>query len=200
MFKLVICDLDGFLLEGVYFSDYLEKEHGVSHAEFLSVLRGEVMSALAANKPSFPIWEPHLATWGLKITGDEFFKLWFEKEATKEVAANFEIAKKIKNQVGLAIVLSDNFMERAAWIRQSFPSLQMFDKLYFSSETGFTKATEEAYKKVMQDYNVQPQEVLFIDDDKTSVELAATLGIKGIIYKTTEQLVADLAGLGLNMQ
>ena len=200
MFKLVICDLDGFLLEGVYFSDYLEKEHGVSHAEFLSVLRGEVMSSLAANKPSFPIWEPHLATWGLKIGGDEFFKLWFEKEGTKEVVANFEIAKKLKTQAGLAVVLSDNFMERAAWVRQSFPSLQMFDKLYFSSETGFTKATEEAFKKVMQDYNVQPQDVLFIDDDKTSVELAAALGIKGVVYKTTEQLKADLTGLGLNMQ
>ena len=199
MIKLAIFDLDGFLLQGSRFSDFLEKEYHVSKPEFLGILRGRVMPPKCdINTPSFPAWEPYLSVWGLHVNEQEFFDLWFKTEGTHEVMEHFELVKKAKSQVEKVAVMSDNFFERADWIKKTFPSLQLFDFMYFSCENGFTKATEQSYKMVLEHFKVTPDETLFIDDDEDSAKLAASLGIHAIYFQNAEQLKQEFFQVGLS--
>ncbi|MCD7938388.1 MAG: HAD family phosphatase [Tannerellaceae bacterium] len=57
------------------------------------------------------------------------------------------------------------------------PINEYFDKMYASYELKMTKPDPEIFKYMLKDGNMDPGETLFIDDGKTNIEVAASLGI-----------------------
>jgi glucose-1-phosphatase len=56
----------------------------------------------------------------------------------------------------------------------------LFERVYYSHETGFRKPQPEIYQKVLQENNLDPQRTVFIDDNFKNVESAKKLGIIAI--------------------
>lgn len=54
------------------------------------------------------------------------------------------------------------------------------------------------YKLLMSRYDLKPEECVFIDDTERNIVAAKELGMHGIVYKSYEQVVADLHALGVN--
>ena len=54
------------------------------------------------------------------------------------------------------------------------------------------------YKLLMSRYDLKPEECVFIDDTEKNIIAARELGMHGIVYKSYEQVVADLHKLGVN--
>lgn len=69
---------------------------------------------------------------------------------------------------------------------------QLFDGLFKSFEMGLTKPDNSFYKKVISNLNLQPNEILFIDDDKKNLEPANELGISTIYFNVLENVPQDL--------
>jgi glucose-1-phosphatase len=61
--------------------------------------------------------------------------------------------------------------------------IDLFDKGYLSHEIGHRKPDPEAYEFVLNENNLKPSEVLFIDDSIQNIEAADKLGLKTIFLK-----------------
>ena len=70
-----------------------------------------------------------------------------------------------------------------------------FEKVYVSTEMGLCKPDPQAFKTILEEFNIKPQETVFIDDKVEYVRAAAKLGIHAIHYKTPNQLKSELSSL-----
>lgn len=74
-----------------------------------------------------------------------------------------------------------------------------FDVIGISSEMGVMKPEPEAFLKFCEMLGVSPQELVFIDDSKKSLETAEVVGYKPILFRDYVGLVQDLASLGIKV-
>jgi FMN phosphatase YigB (HAD superfamily) len=61
-----------------------------------------------------------------------------------------------------------------------------------SYEVGFKKPAVEIFQRAIEWASVEPQKILFIDDVKTHVDVAVSLGMHGIHFISAEQLKKEL--------
>jgi len=62
----------------------------------------------------------------------------------------------------------------------------LFDGIAISGEQGVMKPQAKFYKNLLKQYNLNPHESVFIDDQPENIEAAEKLGIHGILYKNTD--------------
>ena len=74
--------------------------------------------------------------------------------------------------------------------RYRFP--QLFQTIFASHLLGDAKPRIESFRKVLGALNVDPEEVVFIDDSELNVSGASQLGIKGIVFQSVESLRVEL--------
>lgn len=184
MIKAIIFDLNGVFIQSPKLSDRFAQDFGVSPDKFLPILK-EIMALV--RKPnagdSFKYWEPYLKEWGVDMNRDQFFEYWFKAE--QEVPEMIELVKEIKqkNKELKVLILSNNFIERATYYKKNFKFLeQIFDQVYYSWQTGFIKPDPEAYKKILSDYNLKPEECIYFDDSEKNIKAATGLGIKAFVF------------------
>ena len=73
-----------------------------------------------------------------------------------------------------------------ALVRYNF--LHWFDGRVVSGEEKIRKPFPEFYQRLLDRYNVNPSEALFIDDSLRNIKAAEELGIKSIHFQSPEQL------------
>jgi len=58
----------------------------------------------------------------------------------------------------------------------------VFDRVFDSGETGMRKPNPEFYRHVLQEINLAPEQVVFVDDKQENVLAAESLGMKAFIF------------------
>jgi len=183
MIKAIIFDLNGVFIQGPYLSDRFKERFGVPAEDFLPVLK-EIMEKV--RKPEagdcFDYWKPYLKKWGVVLGREQFFDFWFKEE--KPVPKMVELAKQLKQKGIKLFLLSNNLLERTNYYRENFPFLeQLFDKIYYSWQTGFVKPDQRAFKKILSDNNLNPQECLYFDNSEENIKAGNGLRIKSFFFK-----------------
>ncbi len=69
---------------------------------------------------------------------------------------------------------------------------KLFDETFFSSDIGASKPESRFFEYIMQFYEKEAEDFVFIDDSLLNVESAENFGIKAIHFTTTESLIEDL--------
>ena len=64
----------------------------------------------------------------------------------------------------------------------------LFDKMYLSHEVGLRKPNAAIFKYILEEQNLKPEEVFFIDDSPQHIESANKLGIKTHHLKNGEEI------------
>ena len=82
-----------------------------------------------------------------------------------------------------------------ALVRYNF--LHWFDGRVVSGEEKTRKPFPEFYHRLLNRYNVDPSEALFIDDSLRNVKAAEGLGIKSLHFQSSAQLKDELSKLNL---
>lgn len=67
-----------------------------------------------------------------------------------------------------------------------------FDFGYCSWELGLEKPNPEIFKKVLSLENLEPSEVLFVDDVENNTNSALSLGLNAILYQNNQQFLSEL--------
>lgn len=75
--------------------------------------------------------------------------------------------------------------------------LHWFDGRVVSGEEKTRKPFHDFYQRLLDRYNVDPQQAVFIDDNLRNIKAGEELGIKGIHFHNPLQLKNELADLGL---
>ena len=183
MIKVIIFDLNGVFIKSELLSDRFKKDFQVDETEFRAAL-SKIMPLVRLPKapPCFSLWKPYLQRWKIKLKEQEFFEYWFSGEHLVQEIINF--VKDLKKKRIRIFILSNNFKERTAYYKKNFPEIfQNADKAYFSWETGYVKPDERAFRHILEEFDLKPEECLYFDDSEKNIEAARKIGIQAELFK-----------------
>lgn len=144
-----------------------------------------------------------------KINIDEFFRRLSEasSQSVKEIKAEFdrhtavnydllELIGKLKThyKIGLLSNADRHYLRELLRIHKMEP---LFHHIVISSEVGMIKPSPDIFQYILDKLDVSAAESLFIDDNPKNVSAAEALGLRSILYKSTEDLVQGLSALGI---
>ena len=158
--------------------------------------------------------------WNVQQDGGKLFS-----EATAELSARFpEYSDKIALYYGrweemLGGELNDtvkifNELKSAGmplyaltnWSHEAFPVayerygfMKQFDGIVVSGYEKLLKPDHAIYRVLMDRYNVNPAESVYIDDNKANADAAAELGFHSIHFHSADHLRQELRSLGLEV-
>ncbi|KKU94043.1 MAG: HAD-superfamily hydrolase, subfamily IA, variant 3 [Candidatus Jorgensenbacteria bacterium GW2011_GWA1_48_13] len=187
MFKAVIFDLNGVFIKSRKLSERFEEKFGVKQEEFLPALNAIMPKVRMPDAgDAFSYWKPYFDKWGLDLSKEAFFDFWFSGE--KEAPEMISLARELKDRGVKLFILSNNVIERTKFYNNNFPFLkELFEKVYYSWQTGFTKSNAGAYQKLLEENNLKPEECVFFDDSPGNVAVANGLGIKSYLFESAEK-------------
>ena len=121
----------------------------------------------------------------LSIPFDEFVPIWCNIFAEDQEVSQIILSLKRKRRLAL---LSNTDPLHFNYILSKFPVMSVFDKWILSYEVGFKKPAPQIFQKAIEWALVKPEKILYIDDTKEYVEVAASLGIQSIHFISASQL------------
>ena len=92
----------------------------------------------------------------------------------------------LSNTNNIHITASNNYLKKTHGIN----SLDiLFDQLFLSYEMGMWKPDTEIYFEVLRSINLEPNEVIFFDDNLQNIESAKAIGMQTILVESTTSVV-----------
>jgi putative hydrolase of the HAD superfamily len=111
-----------------------------------------------------------------------------------------DLVCKLKERYGLKIAaVSNEGRELTVYRIQEFDLGSFIDFFISSCFVHFRKPDEDMYRIALDIAQVPPEQVVYIEDRPMFVEVAGSLGIRGITHKEYESSKAWLEGLGLSL-
>lgn len=92
----------------------------------------------------------------------------------------------LSNTNNIHITASNNYLKKAHGIKNLDI---LFDKLYLSYEMGMWKPDAEIYHEVLRLNKLQPNEVIFFDDNLHNIESAKAIGMQTILVEAPTSIV-----------
>lgn len=195
MTKAIIFDLNGVFVKSPKLSERFEQDFGISEDVFMPALK-DVMAQvrLPDAKDFFGYWQPYFEKWNLKFNREEFLEYWFGSE-TLDVEM-VKLAKELKTKGVKLFILSNNLRERSLYYDEHFEILnEIFDKKYFSWQTSFVKPDMQAYKLILEENNLKPEECIYFDDSEKNIAVSNYLGIKSFLFEGVEKTKSVLKNI-----
>ncbi|MHA1275140.1 MAG: HAD-IA family hydrolase [Promethearchaeota archaeon] len=122
--------------------------------------------------------------------------LWFGSYVPNYKMA--ELTQKLKENYKI-MAFSGNVKERIEYLDKRYNFLKNFNECIFSYDYQLNKEHAEFYKILIEHLDCKPQNALFIDDEKTNINLAESFGFNCILYYYTEQLIEELKKYGIEI-
>ena len=126
----------------------------------------------------------------LSLSFEDFIPIWNQIFIEDQEVSQIILSQKGRWRLGL---LSNTNPLHFDYALAKFSIIRVFDRWILSHEVGFKKPAVEIFQKAVQWASIDPQKILFIDDMKKHVEVAASLGIQGIHFVSAVQLREELS-------
>jgi putative hydrolase of the HAD superfamily len=107
--------------------------------------------------------------------------------------------QKLSDKVFLVALTNTNELHRKVWIHKYAMTLKYFNKLFISSQLGFRKPEDRAFKYVLEECKVTPREALFFDDVIENITKANDLGIHAVQVSKPSDITRELQQCGFNI-
>lgn len=92
-------------------------------------------------------------------------------------------------------LLSNAWAGARKMLTERYNCIHIFDVAVISAEVGVMKPSPEIYRLVLEKLSVLPGQSIFIDDSLINVEAANQIGIHGIQFLTTHQVLDEIHSL-----
>jgi putative hydrolase of the HAD superfamily len=130
------------------------------------------------------------------FTFDEFTR--FVLAHSRAYPEMIELVRRVKRNHGLKVVVVSNEGRELTEYRLKLLDLSaVADVFVCSCFVRLRKPDIDIFRLACDLAQVAPREVVYIEDRAMFVEVAATLGIRGIVHRGVETTRAALAGMGL---
>jgi len=103
--------------------------------------------------------------------------------------------KKIKKKYQLFALTNTNDLHFELNTKQGL--FKDFKKVYASSKIKVQKPDKRAFLAVLKDNHLNPEEVLFVDDQRQNLDVARKLGMNTLIFKNNKKFFKDLKKFGI---
>lgn len=121
-------------------------------------------------------------------------------ELVKEYDYALDIVRRLKDNGYKVYILSNYAKFTFAHARENFEFFNYIDGMVISYEVKYIKPEPEIYQILIDKYNINPKEAVFLDDKIENLEGAKPFGIHTILVQSYEQMTNDLTKLGVNLQ
>ena len=127
-----------------------------------------------------------------------YYGRW-EEMLDGEIKGTVEIFKRLKS-AGMPLYALSNWSHEAFPVAyEKYDFMKEFDGLVVSGYEKLLKPDHAIYRVLMQRYGVNPEEAVYIDDNRPNAEAAAELGFHAVHFSSPEQLRTELRSLGLEV-
>ncbi len=192
MIKALLLDADGLTLQKHrYFSEIYSEQYNVSLDKIAPFFRGPFQECQRGKNDIKEILPPYLTEWGWQGTVEEFMNLWCETDV-KENKEVLDVVQEARAKGVKCYLTTDQEKFRAEYIKNTLHFDKYFDGNFYSCDLGYCKSDKEFFTTVLQKLDLEPSEVMFWDDDKKNVEVAASVGILAKYYTNFEEFARTL--------
>lgn len=119
-------------------------------------------------------------------------------KALKEIPGMVALVKDLQRQ-GFPTALLSNVRKSQAKIKSQLGHYELFHPICLSCDTGLKKPDPKAYYYVLDQLQMLPEDVLFIDNKPLNIEAAQALGLDAIQFIDTLQLIEALKERGIKI-
>lgn len=137
---------------------------------------------------------------GVEKNINQITEKWFFYYNNQEGALNTELLTLIdKLKIRYKIHILSNALgirTKKAWMKKVN---SRFDTIFRSCDIKYLKPEKEAYMHVLQKISAQPEECLFIDDQKQNIKSAKNLHMKTLLFTNTTSVIQGLIKLGITL-
>lgn len=127
------------------------------------------------------------------IEVEDVKKTWFD--SYKLIPGMLEEVDKLRKKGLKAYYLSDNPEDRANFLEDKFGFKEHFDGGVFSYQAQFRKPSKEIFDYLLKDISLPKDQLLYLDDKKSNLDVAEELGLKTYHFINLEQFQTDLNSL-----
>ncbi len=121
----------------------------------------------------------------------EKFKLAWCSVATSNIIGIQDLINQLKTKYPLYLLSNTNELH-FDYILKNFPVLKEFRKYFLSYQIGTMKPEVGIYMHMLNELNLKPEEIFFIDDKKINIESANQLRIETHLFTNTDKLIQSL--------
>jgi len=126
-----------------------------------------------------------------------FFNHW--KEMLTPISKNVNLLKELKSNGYKLYILSNYIVEAFEYVKERYDFFSLFDGLVISGKLNIIKPEREIFQYLLQNYNLYPEDSVFIDDVKQCIDQAGKLKINTIHYLPNTDLRSELRKLGVKI-
>ncbi len=195
MIKAIIFDLGGVLVNTSLIADRFNLIFNPKDKkEFWQELNHEMAPLCKCEITEAQFWKNVARKYG--VDAKKIPKNLLRKDFEKSVRTNQELLDlvlNLKRKYKVAVI--SNIIEYHSKINKKQGLYEHFDHLTLSYEVRMAKDSKEIFTHTLKKLNVKPEECIFIDDVKKFVEVAKSVGMKGILFKDNSQLKSNLKKL-----
>jgi putative hydrolase of the HAD superfamily len=143
-------------------------------------------------------WHLHMQRrFGGSATFEEFTEKW-NMVLDPEPIHGKELFEKLSKKYRLAL-LSNTDSIHVAYMEPRYDFFAYFPARVYSCVVGASKPSPIIYREALRACRARAEEAVYIDDIEGYVDAARRLGMKGVHFRSADQLRADLQGLGLDV-
>ena len=129
-----------------------------------------------------PEWEKEIC-----LYYDDFMKMM-----GGQIPGMEEFVKELKAKGYRVFGLSNWSVETFALVRPVYPVLDLMEDMVISGIEKVMKPDHRIFELALKRFGIKAEETVFIDDNPNNVKAACEVGIKGILFKSREQLASFL--------
>lgn len=194
MIKVVLFDVGGVLISStVSATSKALKDLGLTEVQVEDVWKKYINTKLGCGLISEQqFWQAVCTDYGLRqVTVEENL---LGKPYAKTIKPHDEvlaIARSLK-QRGLTLAILSDTIEPHAKVMRDLNIFDGFDKVFLSNEIGCRKPKAKTFRYVIDQLNVQPGEVVFIDDREVNTQGAEAIGMHGILFRDDGDLAKEI--------
>lgn len=183
MIKAIIFDCFGVVFTDNFYELYAHfggdaiKDHDFIEKAYFDASKGVVESGISIIAPHLGITESEWSVEEAKYRGFDYELLSYIKELRKKYKVS--MLSNISGR-GLSYYMDYRVLE------------EHFDDIVESSKIGFAKPEARAFEIAANRLGVRLDECIFTDDRPNYIEGAQHVGMKTILFKSTEQFIVDL--------
>jgi len=170
-------------------------------AESISLSPEEIWSAMEKH-PTWLDWQEGRMTprdwhrsvsqrFGTNLTFEQFTEVW-NRVLDPQPVLDSEFLAALAKKYRLCL-LSNTDPIHVAYLESTYDFFRYFPNRIYSCAVGVSKPNALIYRAALQACKVDAKNALYIDDVPAYVEAAQRLGLSGIVFRSKEQLAADLA-------
>jgi len=133
---------------------------------------------------------------GITMGKDEFHYIWCDIfDLDEDMTA---LGEKLSRRYRTWLV-SNTSRAHYEWILEKFPRVAFYKDAALSFELGFMKPAQDFYLGVIDKFGIEPARAVFIDDISENVVGALRAGMKGIVFRGQDHLLAELELMGVRI-